>query len=501
MNGRDALDDRIAAWFAHEAGDGAPDYLDAVLDRVERTGQRRAWTSLPRFQAAGWIGRRFDLAPAPLLLILLALLLGAIVLVSSGGGSTSRRSEHSAVPAPSHAAIVPPSEPRGSWPEAARATALAFHGSDFYAVPGQLAVDRAGAVVYVERADVMSYGRMYRVLYHSRSVDGRDTAVSGTIWVPASPAPTDGFPIVSFAMDNDGSGDRCAASRLQASEINASYGNLISLLVGEGYVVAYTDYEGLGTTEPYPFGVLPSAAHTMLDAARAARDLLGSAASDRVVLLGHGIGGDAATTAGELAAAYAPDIRILGVMAADGGDGDHAAALRDFVAAGDASDAPTGFLQYVDGYSVAFPELHPTDVLTAAGLEDLDHLDSTCWAQLNDLVSGHSANDVIAVNPLDIPRWAKRIEAMTVTTAPYPTVLLATGDPDPGSAQRRAAARFCADNDAVLYLTYPRALLGARDLGKDPSAGVYAVAWPEERRWIAERLLGITAAGNCEAIR
>ena len=109
-------------------------------------------------------------------------------------------------------------------------------------------------------------------------------------------------------MDNDGSGDMCAMSRADAERINGSWGGLMTLLLSEGYVIAFSDYEGWGTSDPYPFAVLESSAHTMLDAARAARDLLGPAASDRVVLFGYGLGADAATTAGARAGRTRPTL-------------------------------------------------------------------------------------------------------------------------------------------------------------------------------------------------
>jgi hypothetical protein len=493
---RDDFDHEVMAWFVDDAGDVAPDYLDVVLRRVERTRQRPAWATLPQWPAIRVL-RRLDLTPAPLILLVLGLLLIAVAVAAIGGGSKPRLGERAVIPAPSPSATERPTDSRPAWPETARATQLAFHGSDFYVTPHPLAAGSAGKLVYVQLTAYMSYGRVYRVLYHSRSVSDRDVAVSGTIWVPASPPPVGGYSIVAFAKDNDGSGDMCAASRSGGPAIDASYGGLMSLFLEQGYVVAFTDYEGLGTSDPYPFAVLDSSAHAMLDAARAGRDLLGPLASNRVVLFGHGLGADAATTGGERAATYAPDLDVRGVIAVDLGGGDHATALRNFVAAGSSSGAPTALLQAISGYSVAFPELRPDDVLTPTGLEDILLLDSTCWTQFDGLVSQQSVVDVLAVNPLDNRRWAKRIAAMTVTTAPYPTLLMATGESALETEQRRTAARFCASNDAVLFRTYPQAMEGARDMGGNPYQGVYVVGWPDTQPWIADRFAGRTTRGNC----
>jgi hypothetical protein len=384
-------------------------------------------------------------------------------------------------------------------PEAARATQLAFRGGDFYDVPDPLEPPgQPGALIYVQRMDDLSAARVYRVLYHSRSVSDRDVAVSGTIWIPASPPPAGGYQIVSFAMDDDGTGDQCALSKADADGIDQSYGGLMNLVTRTGVVVVFTDYEGFGTPERYPTWVLDSAAHSMLDAARAGRDLLGPAASNRVVLFGHGLGADAATTAGERAAGYAPDLDIRGVIAADGGSGDQETAVNEFVALGASSGPPTGILQGIAGYSVAYPELQPEDVLTPLGLDDIRELDSMCWYDLDDLVAGQSATDVLATNPLDDPEWAERIAAMRVVSAPYPTFLVITGDLASNPAMQAEAVAFCRGNDAVLVRGYPNAMPGARDRGGIPYRGVWVVAWPDVGPWIADRFAGAAPPGNCD---
>jgi hypothetical protein len=498
---RDDFDRRIVAWLADEAGDGAANYLGAALEGVRRTRQRPAWANLPSSRPVERTLRRLDIAPALWILVLLGLLLATVVVTGFVGGTPLRLGPLLATPTPNPPPPTLPSESPPTWPEAGRAAQVEFRGRDFYAIPYPLASGGSGALVYVQRIADHVNGRVYRVLYHSRSVSDRDVGVSGTIWIPESSPPAGGYRIVSFAMGNDGSGDKCAMSRNDVGSINASYGDLMSLLLGDGYVVAYTDYEGLGTSDPYPFAVLESAAHNMLDAARAARDLLGSAASNRIVLFGESSpGGDAAATAGELAADYAPDLDIRGVIGADGGGGDHEAALREFIAADTLTASPnaTGLIQAIAGYSIAFPELHPEDVLTPLGLEDMSHVDTTCWTEFAGIVSGQSAADVLAIDPLDVPAWARRIRAMTVTEAPYPTLLLATGTLEPGATDlRAAAARFCRGNDAVLFRDYPTALVGARDVGGDPYRGVYVVSWPDTGPWIADRFAGVAATGNC----
>jgi alpha-beta hydrolase superfamily lysophospholipase len=83
-----------------------------------------------------------------------------------------------------------------------------------------------------------------------------------------------------------------------------------------GFVVAATDYEGLGTPGIHPYLLGASEGRGVLDAARAARHLPGLDTSSTVMIYGHSQGGQAALFAGELAPTYAPDLHIAGVVAA-----------------------------------------------------------------------------------------------------------------------------------------------------------------------------------------
>ncbi len=84
----------------------------------------------------------------------------------------------------------------------------------------------------------------------------------------------------------------------------------------EGYIVVATDYPGLGTDGIHPYLIGESEGRAVLDSVRAARDLPDSGASDRFAVWGHSQGGHAALYTGELAARYAPELKLVGVAAA-----------------------------------------------------------------------------------------------------------------------------------------------------------------------------------------
>lgn len=165
------------------------------------------------------------------------------------------------------------------------------------------------------RADPFPIGvpgaRAWRVLYRSGGTNSEQIIVSGIIIAPVGPAPAGGWPIVAWAHPTTGIARQCAPSlSKQFAKTIPSIGSLIR----SGFVVAATDYQGLGTDGPHPYLVGTSAAHTVLDSVRAARLVAG--AGPRFVVWGHSQGGHAALWTGQLAQGYAPDLTLLGVAAA-----------------------------------------------------------------------------------------------------------------------------------------------------------------------------------------
>jgi pimeloyl-ACP methyl ester carboxylesterase len=86
--------------------------------------------------------------------------------------------------------------------------------------------------------------------------------------------------------------------------------------VRDGYVVAATDYPGLGTPGPHPYLVGTSAARAVIDSVRVAATLPGAGGGKNFVVWGHSQGGHAALFTGIIAKTYAPELDLLGVAAA-----------------------------------------------------------------------------------------------------------------------------------------------------------------------------------------
>ena len=92
--------------------------------------------------------------------------------------------------------------------------------------------------------------RKWAVIYRSTGLDGTPVGVSGLIIAPAAPLRPDAPPrtVISVAHATAGLADACAPSRQPSDGLVATALPLIQ----QGYVLAATDYEGLGTPWPAP---------------------------------------------------------------------------------------------------------------------------------------------------------------------------------------------------------------------------------------------------------
>ena len=134
----------------------------------------------------------------------------------------------------------------------------------------------------------------YRILYRSTGLHNEPIAVSGVVVVPAGPVPR-GRPIVAWAHPTTGVVPRCAPS-LALFVFQQIQG--LREMVERGYVVAATDYPGVGTPGPHPYLVGISEGRAVLDSVRAARAVPDAGGGRRFAVWGHLQGGQASLYAG-----------------------------------------------------------------------------------------------------------------------------------------------------------------------------------------------------------
>ena len=158
-----------------------------------------------------------------------------------------------------------------------------------------------------------SSGEAFRILYRSTDPSGRPIPVSGAIYIPGGAAPTGGRNIIAWAHPTSGVMPPCAPSLMP--DVGGMMWNLPNM-IAQGYIVVATDYPGLGTDGIHPYLIGESEARSVLDSVRAAREMPNTGASNRFAVWGHSQGGHAALYTGEVAARYAPDLKLVGVAAA-----------------------------------------------------------------------------------------------------------------------------------------------------------------------------------------
>jgi pimeloyl-ACP methyl ester carboxylesterase len=313
-----------------------------------------------------------------------------------------------------------------------------------------------------------------KVLYHSRSATDGDVAVSGLVYIPTGTPPAGGWPVLAVAHGTTGLGDQCAPSRSTNGPVEAA---LIGVL-GISFIVAITDYEGLGTPGVHPYLVGHSEGHSVLDSARAARAIAGPAASEKTVVFGHSQGGGAALWAAELAPTYAPDDDVIGAVA-----GAPAAELP--LIGGLGTTPGFGFLfMAAAGFKAAFPDLDLSTVFTAKGVAAVDEAGKGCTEILG-AVAGKKPTDYVSADIGKAPGFADRLLAETPGTVPTTVpIFIYHGEADetvPVVVSLLVLQRMCAAGGfTVERKTYPGGT----------HVSVIPLAFGDIKAWMTGRLAG-----------
>lgn len=155
------------------------------------------------------------------------------------------------------------------------------------------------------------------IKYTSVDSTGHEIEEYARVYVPRTTKQT---PVISFAPGTTGLGDECAASLEQPWKADwANYDSHMAAYAGQGYAMVITDYEGMRDPDllhHYMVGELEGRA--VLDAARAAfkvGETQGQLDPNQLFLAGYSQGGQAAGWADRLAPAYAPELKIRGLVA------------------------------------------------------------------------------------------------------------------------------------------------------------------------------------------
>lgn len=411
--------------------------------------------------------------PRPFTRVVLAL--GACAALTLGGATALTLGPAPATPAAADTAPVPSADP-------------------FYQPPSPLPAGRPGDIIRSRPAPfpMSSAVTSTQVLYETRNATGSTIAVSGTVLVPKAPWTGSGArPLVSYAVGTRGLGDACAPSYTlgQGTDYEEMF---INDLLNKGWAVAVTDMEGLGTPGIHTYVVGQSEGRAVLDMARAAERLPGTglSASTPVGVFGYSQGGGSAGWAAQLAATYAPDLDLKGVVA--GGIPGKMLSLRSL------EGGPfTGLLLMAAlGYDSAYPDLNLDSYLNDNGrrikarYKDLCLLSFDLAPVLVDTAFRH-IGDFTTHNPIDSPAWRARFNANDLgTIKPGVPVFQYHAQADEAVPYDQADTvhkDWCALGATLTWKTYPFAehLLG------------FLWAWPDAVTFLNARFQNNPATPTC----
>jgi pimeloyl-ACP methyl ester carboxylesterase len=294
-------------------------------------------------------------------------------------------------------------------PAAAETPALPGPFDDsFYVPPTPLPSGEPGDIIRWRPSVALlnlANANAWQVMYLSTDARGQRNAVTGTVLTPKNVNPA-GAPIVGFAVGTQGPAFKCTASK--AVERGTLYDQpALDKLIGAGYAVAITDYEGYSPTTTPTYITGRSEGPAVLDSVRAAQRLPVAGLSDdaKVAIQGYSQGGGAAMWAAEKQPGYAPELNLVGV-AAGGVPGD-----LNAVAAGLDGAIGFGFLAFAAiGLDAAYPDLDLDSYLNDTGRTELAKAkQEACVPELLLNYAFKKTSDFTTTNPLPTPRWQARL--------------------------------------------------------------------------------------------
>ncbi|WP_194817289.1 lipase family protein [Nocardia sp. XZ_19_385] len=264
----------------------------------------------------------------------------------------------------------------------------------------------------------------YRIEYVASNFSGGKRAVGGSVFVPESGSA--GAPVLTWAHCTVGSNEHNAPSKVGLIPEERKH---LRHWLAAGFVVAATDYEGLGTKEPHPYLDGEAIADDIIDMARAVHGMdLG--VDNRTIIGGFSQGGHGSLFAAAICTAYAPELDLRGTVSLappvrflefvrpyteDGNGSVHA--LVPTILAGLHTRRP----EFDAG-----PQLSPTGrtLIDAALRKSMKDLDELCCATTND-----------QAGVTGIAAWQPLIDALDSTSPPVTKydrpIFLCAGGADP----------------------------------------------------------------------
>lgn len=361
--------------------------------------------------------------------------------------------------------------------------------SAFYTPPPQLPSGPPGTIIRQEPlpSSLPEGAQAWRVMYVSTDLEGQPIAVTGTVVAPTgtSAAPRN---VIAWAHGTTGIRPECGVSHTTDPYQQTP---AIERMLDQGFVVAITDYPGLGTPGTHPYMVGPVAAQSVLDSVRAARSIPEVSAGDEFVVWGASQGGHSALWTAQMATAYAPELTLRGAAAS-------APAINLPGIAAFNLDQPGGgiFLGYVfAAWDAVYPEADLDAIIKPEERAMFDRMLEPCFTApagfLPIFKSLRTPEQYLSVDILTTEPWRTLFEENTPSGPIAVPIVIAHGTDDPlipMELSEAEAKRRCEAGEDVQFARFPGSSHDARE-----DTALYLLGWA------VDRFAGRPTSSNCGA--
>ncbi|GAA0628351.1 lipase family protein [Kutzneria viridogrisea] len=289
-----------------------------------------------------------------------------------------------------------------------------------------------------------------RLVYDSRSAQGKPVAASAAVLTPAGAPPSGGWPVIAWAHGTSGVAQQCAPSLMK----DLYYGEFVANWLRQGFAVVATDYSGLGAGSGHEYLTLTANANDVRYSVAAARKAV-AGLGDRWVVVGHSQGGQTAWGVARQQVAE-PVGQFLGSVAL--------APVTPYDRLQQTVQDNQGqgqYLAYVaSSIALQHPGFQPMDMLSEAGMRDYDqYLHAGCWSVGRVLSGTGTPRQLLRADWSHNPAVSQFLAGNRYSTAPLAGPLfVASGATDQDVAASTIApvvAEQCGQGTPVAYHQYP----------------------------------------------
>ncbi|CAM3519173.1 lipase family protein [Nocardioides dubius] len=342
---------------------------------------------------------------------------------------------------------------------------------------------RAGDLVSMQPWSEVHVGdaEVWKIRYLTTDRSGTVRAATGLVSVPRDVAA--GAPVVGYAHGTTGIARRCAPS--ERGTPMPTDGGAVESALAQGWVVVAPDYSGLGSAGPHGYLVGKEAAHDLLDAVRAVRQMPDLELGQESFVWGQSQGGHAALWAGVEAKRYAPELQLDGVAAA---------APPTDLATMMAANATTPGITRVHAYLLdSWRKVYPGSGLWSEVAPEKRRVIARIGAQCGfDAVTAEESALAMPILPDSGPGtpMGRLLRANSPTGRIAAPVLISQGDMDqvvPMAQQKEWVAARCAQGTRIDFRQHPNV----------DHPGIAYVSDVEIVAWIKGRLAGKPGSSTC----